>query len=85
MSGSDAFTTRLLFDGRTGIAKLHGVMRPIYAAPRLGGRLVAFVDYRPEAGRAQVRFPGDELRELEPAEVRECDSILYALTQTGHQ
>ena len=85
MSSSEGFTTRLLFDGRTGIAKLHGVWRPIYSAPQLGGRPVAFIDYRPEHGRADVRFDGEDLRPLTDAEVRECDSALYSLTQTGRQ
>lgn len=73
------FTTRLYWDGRQGIAKLHGQQVVLHQAPAVPGLPDrAQLDYAPETATRMVRGPHDHWRDMTPEEVRCCDAYLYS-------
>jgi hypothetical protein len=75
------YSTRLRFNGRSGIAKLHGVAVALDTSPDLGTGPVWMVDYRPEVGLALVQPRSiDPVRDMSPHERRAADELLRHLT-----
>ncbi|MEY2656087.1 MAG: hypothetical protein RLZZ524_3115 [Pseudomonadota bacterium] len=76
----DLYSTRLRFNGRSGIAKLHGLCIALDAGPDLGSGPVWFVDYRPEVGLALVQPRAIEpVRDMTLHERRAADELLRAV------
>lgn len=77
----ELYYTRLRFNGRSGIAKMHGMTVTLSAGPDLGDGPVWFVDYRPECGFALVQPRSiDTVREMFAREKRAADALLRAVT-----
>lgn len=75
------YYTRLRFDGKRGIAKMHGMTVSLTVGPDLGDGPVWSIDYRPEIGFGQVRPRCvDPQRDMTPDEVHAADAFLRGLT-----
>jgi hypothetical protein len=78
----ELFSTRLRWDGRRGIAKLHGKTVQLEAAPNLTGEPVHYIDYTPEIHDFEIRrAKGDRVEEMTAAEIAAADRLLALLTQ----
>ena len=74
------YATRLYWAGtRGGVAKLHGRIVQLHAAPHIAGQPVVAIDYVPEIGLCQVQLVGERPRDMTPEEVREADAVLRAV------
>lgn len=73
------YATRLVWDGRQGIAKLHGREVRLTAKPEIHGLEFASIDYVPEIGCWLLRPIGDRERDLTGEEVRRIDHYLAKL------
>jgi hypothetical protein len=80
---SDAlYSTRLRWDGRHGIAKLHGATVLLHASVDLGQGAVYALDYVPEVHIAEiVPRACDRRRDMTPAEITAADALLVRLLQ----
>lgn len=72
------YFTRLYWDGRHGVAKLHGVQMVLRAPPRLPGidAPIEAIDYAPETRTAMVRERAAAWRDMTAGEVRAADDYL---------
>lgn len=75
------YFTRLFWDGRRGIAKLHGRMVALTAAPALPGAAVELIDYAPEVRCCEILRAGERRREMTTDEIRGADALLVELTK----
>ena len=75
------YFTRLFWDGRRGVAKLHGRTVELSSAPELPGAPVDLLDYAPEVGCAEILRRGDRRRSMEPDEIAAADSLLRNITE----
>lgn len=76
----EEYPTRLRWDGRRGLAKLHGRSVVLYVAPDLGAGPVWAMDYVPSDGIAEVAPRSiDARRAMLPLEIAAADSMLRAL------
>lgn len=75
------YFTRLFWDGRRGIAKLHGNEVKLSAPPHLPGLEVDAVDYTPEVRVAMVMPRRCGWREMTTDEIRGADALLVELTK----
>lgn len=75
------YSTRLWWAGGRGIAKLHGRMVELSAAPVLAGPSILMIDYAPEVGCVEILRYGEARREMTQAEIRSADLLLVALTK----
>lgn len=83
---SDAlYMTRLRWDGRRGVAKLHGRLVLLQAAPDLGQGPVCAVDYIPEVHLQLIQPRAcDAPRDwMSWEEIAAADRLLRALTATA--
>ena len=80
---SDAlYSTRLRWDGRHGVAKLHGAMVLLAVPPDLGAGKVYACDYVPEVHIAEI-VPRvcDARRDMTAVEITAADALLLRLLQ----
>lgn len=75
------YFTRLFWDGRRGVAKLHGHTVNLSESPALPGALVDLIDYSPEVGCWEILRRGDARREMTPDEISAADWLLRELTK----
>lgn len=75
------YFTRLFWDGRRGVAKLHGRTVYLASAPRLPGAEVQMVDYAPEVCCREIVRAGERRREMTADEIRGADALLAELTK----
>lgn len=82
---SDALhQTRLRWHGRSGIAKLHGLVIPLHQPPVLAGVVVHAVDYVPEFCIREIqRRACDHVEDMTPAEVAAADALLRQMCGGG--
>lgn len=74
------YSTRLLWQGtRGGIAKLHGRMVQLTAAPEIPGLRLVAIDYIPEIGLRQIMPYAAAWRDMSDGEARAADAVLAAL------
>lgn len=74
------YATRLIWQGtRGGIAKLHGRVVQLTAAPEIHDLRIVAIDYVPEIGLRQVMPFGHGWRDMTDEEVRAADRVLAAL------
>lgn len=78
---SDAlYFTRLRWDSRAGIAKMHGHLVLLSAGPDLGAGPVHAIDYTPEVGVAEIQPRAcDPRRDMLAAEIAAADRLLAEL------
>jgi hypothetical protein len=69
------YSTRLWWDGRRGLAMLHGRQVPLSEPPPAFAG-AHYVDYAPEVRCAQWRPYAQAMRDMEPAEVAAADAFL---------
>ena len=78
------YSTRLRWDSRHGVAKLHGRVVALYQAPDLGGGPVHAVDYVPEVHLAEIQPRAcDCRRDMLPQEIEAADRVLGELVGGG--
>ena len=78
----DLYYTRLRFNGRSGIAKMHGMTVTLSTGPDLGDGPVWMIDYRPECGFGLVQPRAiDPPRDMTRFEIAVADSILRRTTE----
>lgn len=70
------YTTRLFWDGRRGIAKLHGRAVVLTESPVIGGVRCAYVDYAPESGTWEVLPERGERAQMTAEQIKQCDEYL---------
>ncbi len=76
------YSTRLRYDGRGGIAKMHGICVALDTGPNLGDGPVWSCDYRPEVGLALVRPRSiDPVRDMTLEERQAADRLLRAIVE----
>lgn len=75
------YFTRLFWDGRRGVAKLHGRTVALTAAPALPGAAVELLDYAPEVCCREILRAGERRREMTTDEIRGADALLVELTK----
>lgn len=74
------YSTRLYWAAtRGGIAKLHGVLVQLLAAPDLPGLRVVAIDYVPEIGMRTVMPYAHPWRDMTDDEARAADALLVSL------
>lgn len=78
------YFTRLFWDGRRGIAKLHGRCIVLDAAPALPGAPIDLIDYTPEVACAEILRRGECRRSMTVDEVLAADELLRQLTGDAH-
>ena len=77
------YATRLYWAGtRGGIAKLHGRLVQITAAPEIPGLRIVAIDYVPEIGLRQLMPYGHAWRDMTDTEAAQADALLQTLTTT---
>lgn len=76
---SALYATRLVWDGRQGIAKLHFKLIVLEATPWLPGVPFESVDYIPEIALYRIRPPRERERDMEGVEIAACDAFLYRI------
>lgn len=78
---SDAlYSTRLRWDGRAGVAKLHGATVRLLAPVDLGAGMMYAIDYVPEIHIAEVTPRAcDTRRDMTPGEIKAADALLRRL------
>ena len=82
MSVELPYPERLLWDGRTGVARYGGRQVRLWDAPGLSGEPVHTVDYIPCVGIAEVQpRPCDPRRAMTEAEIVAALLLLAALTE----
>lgn len=80
----DLYSTRLRYNGKNGVAKLHGKAVPFYGGPDLGDGRVWMCDYRPEVGMALVQPRSiDKPRDMTLEERQAADALLRALVEAA--
>lgn len=75
------YSTRLWWAGGRGIAKLHGRLVELSAAPVLPGPSVLMIDYAPEVHCVEILRYGEQRREMTSEEIRSADLLLAELTK----
>lgn len=75
------YFTRLFWDGRRGVAKLHGRMVELHVAPAMPGTPVELLDYAPEVCCREILRHGERRREMTPDEISAADWLLRELTK----
>jgi hypothetical protein len=82
---SDAlYSTRLRWDSRHGVAKLHGQVVVLHQAPDLGGGPVHGCDYVPEVRMAEIQPRAcDSRRDMTAREIEAADRVLAELVESG--
>ena len=75
------YFTRLFWDGRRGVAKLHGRTVELHAAPAMPGTPVELIDYAPEVCCREILRAGERRREMTTDEIRGADALLVELTK----
>lgn len=75
------YFTRLFWDGRRGVAKLHGRMVQLGAAPVLPGSAIELIDYAPEVRCCEILRHGERRREMTTDEIHGADALLVELTK----
>ncbi len=75
------YFTRLFWDGRRGVAKLHGSTVELTAAPALPGPPLELIDYAPEVRCCEILRHGERRREMTTDEIRGADALLVELTK----
>lgn len=75
------YFTRLFWDGRRGVAKLHGRTVDLSAAPVMSGPSILMIDYAPEVCCCEILRYGDCRRQMTPDEIRGADALLAELTK----
>lgn len=78
------YFTRLFWDGRRGVAKLHGRTVYLASAPGLPGAEVQMVDYAPEVACAEILRAGEKRRSMTVDEILAADQFLRELTGDTH-
>lgn len=80
MSHQMPYPTRLLWDGRTGVARYNGQAARLWDAPALSVDPVYTIDYVPCVGIAEVQDrPCDPRRAMRPQEIAAADALLRLL------
>ena len=69
------YTTRLWWDGRHGLAMLHGRQVPLTGAPAAFAQ-AEYIDYAPEVRCAQWRPGRGRMREMEAGEIQAANAFL---------
>jgi len=77
----ELYWTRLFWDGRRGVAKLHGRTVELAEPPALPGTPVELLDYAPEVSCREILRRGDRRREMTQDEIRGADALLFELTK----
>jgi hypothetical protein len=75
----DLYSTALVWHGYRGIAKLHGRVVRLDAAPELPGDRVVMIDYRPEIAERRIQRYDEAARDMLPHEVSAADAMLLLL------
>jgi len=75
------YFTRLFWDGRRGVAKLHGRTVELTAAPALPGPPLELIDYAPEVRCCEILRHGERRREMTTDEIRGADALLRNITE----
>lgn len=75
------YFTRLFWDGRRGVAKLHGRLVQLGAAPVLPGTAIELIDYAPEVCCCEILRAGERRRDMTTDEIRGADALLVELTK----
>lgn len=74
------YATRLFWSpGRRGVAKLHGHVVPLAAAPAISGHAVDGIDYTPEVSVYRIQPHHEGWRDMERSEIAEADRLLHRL------
>ncbi len=75
---SALYATRLIWDGRQGIAKLHGNVIRLQQRPVISDLEFEAIDCIPEIALYLIRPPHGRERDMTPAEIRTADAFLLA-------
>lgn len=73
---SALYATRLVWDGRQGLAKLHGFGVPLKAPPLIDGLEFESIDYIPEIRCWLIRQRAERERDMTLAETKLVDHYL---------
>ena len=73
------YSTRLVWYGRDGVAKLHGRVLELTGPPQLPGLEVECIDYIPEIQLCRVQPARYSWRDLTADEIRSADALLREL------
>lgn len=82
MSIEHPYPTRLMWDGRAGVARLNGAAVHLWDAPSLGPEPAFTVDWVPCVGIAEIQDrPCDPRRAMTPEEIAAAAALLRVLVE----